>query len=294
MSEMPIVFGCAGDQLVGIVHAAPAAQTGVVIVVGGPQYRVGSHRQFVLMARDLARAGFAVLRFDYRGMGDSEGPMQGFEHARDDIRAAIDALQAAQPSVRQLVLWGLCDAAAACLMFCTQDARVSGVVLANPWVRTEAGEAKSYLRHYYLQRLLQRSFWRKVLAGGFSAGKSLRDLSGAVKQAATAGAESAGTSAPGFIAKMRSSLLEFAGPVLVLISGRDLTAGEFVDLCKRDARWRAAMARTNVLRIDLPDADHTFSNREALTAATRHCVQFVQDLTDRRAVGAAQRRRSTG
>ena len=48
-------------------------------MVGGPQYRVGSHRQFTLMARAFAAAGYPVLRFDYRGIGDSEGESRGFE-----------------------------------------------------------------------------------------------------------------------------------------------------------------------------------------------------------------------
>ena len=55
--ERGIVFGCAGEELVGVVHpvASPVAR-GVLVVVGGPQYRVGSHRQFVLLARRLAAA----------------------------------------------------------------------------------------------------------------------------------------------------------------------------------------------------------------------------------------------
>ena len=62
-SESAIAFACAGERLLGIVtRPQQAATTGVVIVVGGPQYRVGSHRQFVLLARDLAEAGYAVLR----------------------------------------------------------------------------------------------------------------------------------------------------------------------------------------------------------------------------------------
>ncbi|KAB8057318.1 hydrolase 1, exosortase A system-associated, partial [Janthinobacterium violaceinigrum] len=59
-------------RLVGILSlpAAPGPR-GVLIVTGGPQYRVGSHRQFVLLARALAAQGVPVLRFDLRGMGDS-------------------------------------------------------------------------------------------------------------------------------------------------------------------------------------------------------------------------------
>ena len=46
-----------------------AASRGMLIVVGGPQYRAGSHRQFTLLARDVAATGVPTMRFDYRGMG---------------------------------------------------------------------------------------------------------------------------------------------------------------------------------------------------------------------------------
>ena len=65
-TERALAFACGDERLVGILHEATGeCATGVLIVVGGPQYRVGSHRQFVLLARDLAAAGFAVMRFDF-------------------------------------------------------------------------------------------------------------------------------------------------------------------------------------------------------------------------------------
>ena len=116
MNEQAIGFDCRGERLVAVLHpGADDARRGVVIVVGGPQYRVGSHRQFVMLARHLARAGVPVLRFDYRGMGDSEGSHPGFEHVGPDIEAAIDLLCARAPSVREIILWTLCDAASAAL-----------------------------------------------------------------------------------------------------------------------------------------------------------------------------------
>ena len=78
-SEQALRIACAGDTLIGILAKPqrPAA-VGVLIIVGGPQYRAGSHRQFTLLARHLADAGHAVLRFDYRGMGDSSGDARDF------------------------------------------------------------------------------------------------------------------------------------------------------------------------------------------------------------------------
>ena len=140
-SEEAIAFPCAGEQLLGIIaHPEQAKRTGVLIIVGGPQYRLGSHRQFLLLARVLSVAGYPVMRFDYRGMGDSTGEMRNFEAVDADIAAAIDAFMVACPELEHFVLWGLCDAASASLLYlhACEDERLSGFVLLNPWVRSVA------------------------------------------------------------------------------------------------------------------------------------------------------------
>jgi exosortase A-associated hydrolase 1 len=130
--EEALAFACQGEQLVGVVSlpAAPASgalgDLALLVVVGGPQVRAGSHRQFTQLCRAVAEAGVPALRFDVRGMGDSTGPLRSFEHIGDDISAALDALQARLPGVRRVVLWGLCDGASAALMHVHshRDARV--------------------------------------------------------------------------------------------------------------------------------------------------------------------------
>jgi len=280
-TERPLVFDCAGDQLVGILHEGKAgATTGVVIVVGGPQYRVGSHRQFVVMARSIARAGYPVFRFDYRGMGDSEGQSRPFDVVDDDVRTVVDAYTENVPTLDNIVLLGLCDAASASLIYAAKDRRVTGLVLLNPWVRTEQGAAKSYLRHYYLQRMLSKSFWRKVFSGEFQIGRSVREFLRSVNVARRTRSGSLDSSISveqPFFARMLSGFESFRYPVLVLISGRDLTASEFIDLCAADRAWGKSLGRENVRVEHFPDADHTMSSKEHLDEATARCVSWLDE-----------------
>lgn len=279
--ELPVVFSCAGCRLVGILHPGrPDAMVGVVIVIGGPQYRVGSHRQFVLMARELASRGIPVFRFDYRGMGDSEGKPISFENVSDDISAAITCLQSNLAAVEQVVLLGLCDAASASLMYAPCDRRVRGLILVNPWVRTPESEAASYVRHYYLQRLMQKSFWRKVLAGRYNPLISLRDFAKAL--ALTASKRRTPRSpvysrSESFVSRMRFGLQEFCGPILLLLSERDLVAREFMDLCDSDPAWRQAVSGAEITRRILPDADHTMSAAADLAEADKTIVHWIRE-----------------
>lgn len=260
-----------GDPVIAIVHRPVRPRPrGLVIVVGGPQYRVGSHRQFVLLARALAVDGTAVLRFDYRGIGDSGGASRDFETISADIRAAIDALCAQVPEVREVALWGLCDAASAILMYAAKDARVTGLVALNPWVRTESGLARSYLRHYYLRRIADREFWQRVVRGEVSIGKAVGSFIGMVVRglgwrrapAAAAHTGPATTAVAPFPERMLAGLQAFGGRVLLVLSGDDLTAGEFKALLSDSRSWRRELGGARITRRDLAPANHTFARAE--------------------------------
>ncbi len=278
--EGALVLRCGGSELVGIEHRAAAPHAvGVLIVVGGPQYRVGSHRQFVLMARRFAAAGYPALRFDYRGMGDSGGAARTFDSVEADIRAAIDTLLERQPTTHAVVVLGLCDAACAALMYGAQDARVAGLVLINPWVRTEAGAARAVVRHYYWRRLLQRGLWVKLVRGDFRLRDSLRDFGALLRRSRQPRDPGAGESRPPFLERMEAAARSFVRPVLVVLSGRDLTAREFDDLCSSSPFWRHWISSTPPRRrVRLEDADHTFSSREALVAASSCIVDWLRGL----------------
>lgn len=285
-ADRPIVFECEGASLSGFVHrGASGARRGVVIVVaGGPQYRVGAHRQFVSLARLLASNGYPVLRFDLRGMGDSSGQYLGYEKSIPDIRAAIDALQAAEPSVTEVVCFGECESASGILFYAHRDPRVVGAALANPWVRTQEGQAEVILKHYYRDRLLSKEFWGNVVRGHFRLGQSLASFAQVVltfvkgRKALRAGA-SASDDLEGLPLPVRTAegLRRFGGRVLVLMSGRDYIAREFDEVTKSSEAWRGLLDQPRVTRVDIADADHTFSKPEAKAQAQKTLLDWLAE-----------------
>lgn len=269
--EQAQFFDCRGDRLLGIVTLPVVPRpVGVVIVVGGPQYRVGSHRQFVLLARALAEAGFASIRFDYRGMGDAEGEHRTFEAIDDDMKRAIDVLER-EAGTREAVLAGLCDGASAAFRYCMRDSRVSGIVAINPWVRSSQGEARARLRFYYLKRIASAGFWRKVVSGAFAARSAARDLAAAVASVARADQS---PEVP-FLARMHAGWCGFTRPVLIVLSGNDLTAREFEQWIAGDRLRRQVLRRPNVVVTRLADADHTFSRSTDRAEAERTIAAWI-------------------
>lgn len=273
MSESAIAFDCHGDTLVGILHRPeqPRRRGVVVVVGGGPQYRAGGHRQLTLWARAMCDQGYPVLRFDYRGMGDSQGRFRGFLDVDDDIRCAVDRFCTELPELDEIVLWGECDAASAILLYAYRDRRIRGAVLLNPWVRTEAGAAKAVLRFYYVQRLLELSFWKKVFAGRFDPLTSVRSALALMRQARAGHPASTPVAAgPDLDApiprslplteSMLTGLRRFSGSLMLVLSGRDLIAREFDVLVGGSPAWQDALSGDRVLRHDLAEGDHTFSS----------------------------------
>lgn len=269
--EHALAFPCNDSWLYGVLSLPEkAASRGVLVVVGGPQYRVGSHRQFTLLARHLAAHGVPVLRFDSRGMGDSEGNTRTFEEVEDDLRCAIDTFFKEMPPLKELVIWGLCDAASAAVFYAYMDPRVTGLVLLNPWVRTNEGSAKVYLKHYYSSRIFEREFWSKVLTGNFNYSDAARSLAKIVSQALSGKKRIAVNTTDracdrsfndGLPARMLYGLGHFEGKVLLITSGKDLTAQEFLSLVNSSPEWQKLLDSPRVSRLDFPEANHTFSRR---------------------------------
>ena len=278
-TEQAFRFDCAGEQLLGVIaNPEQPESTGVLIVVGGPQYRVGSHRQFLLLSRAMAAAGYPVMRFDQCGMGDSTGELRNFEALNGDLAAAIGGFQQQCPKLNKIILWGLCDAATASLLYldATHDARIAGLVLLNPWVRSEATLARTHIKHYYGQRLLQTEFWRKLLTGKLGVGRAIGGLmTSLVSARQVVGLAGNDTLLP-FQKKMMRALNEFPGQVLLILSGDDYTAKEFLEAIQADSLGAAALVNHKLRRVDIDGADHTFSSaewRQSVEVATINWIE---------------------
>jgi len=140
-------------------------------------------------------------------------------------------------------------------------------VLLNPWARTADGLARATLKHYYVERLLQPALWKKIAAGQFEFGKAVRSFTGLLRASKTPAGDAqvpaaASQPAPGLHERMLTGWQGFGGPVLLIVSGADLTAQEFLDMVKASRPWQQLLAGPRVQRHTLAAADHTFSRRE--------------------------------
>ena len=289
--EIPLVFGCEGCDLVGMVHMPEAVRTRGLLWVnaGGPQYRGGMCRMQVDMARTLANAGTPVMRFDYRGMGDSEGEFRGFRDIEADLRAALATFAAEAPEISEFVLWGGCDAATAIVINAWKFPQVTGVVLGNPWVHSQATATVVEIEHYW-RRWKDRDLWRKVLCLQYNPLPALRTV--ITSTLSKAGLMSHGISsmrgksddatAP-YLERMQNGLSRYRGDMLMLMSGRSLFSREFDVLVNSNLKWQAAFAGlAHKSRHDLPDADQAFST---ISVRAEVCTVTAQWLHDKQSIG---------
>lgn len=247
--------------MLSIIHpGAITNDTAVLFLVGGPQYRVGSHRQFVQLSRFLAKAGISSMRFDYCGMGDSYGDKRSFDDSTEDITTALDTLLTCEPHIKKVYLWGLCDAASMALIYGWQDSRIKGLILLNPWLENEAAKANVMLTDYYVKRFFSRNFWQKLLLGKVNVAKSLNEVHDFSKARSHDSEQANSGLTEGYQKLMLTGLKKFNGPITMMLSGNDLTAQIFEQQIGQSSRWKKWMTRKIQVH-KLPDADHTFSRQ---------------------------------
>jgi pimeloyl-ACP methyl ester carboxylesterase len=167
-NELAVQFGRSAS-LMGILSRPPSElpirRPAVVILNTGIAHRVGHHRMYVKMARELAASGHLAFRFDFSGLGDSASRGDGLspiEAHKADVSEALDWLTASC-DVNEAVLIGLCAGADIALYYGHSDKRVLGLVLLDPTIPPTA----RFYAHYIGRRLTRlRSWWSFVSGRG--------------------------------------------------------------------------------------------------------------------------------
>ena len=109
---------------------------------------------------------------------------------------------------------------------------------------------------------------------------SLRELAGKLRLSAGR----ARVAAPGsiFQARMAHALRGYSGRVLLILSGADFTAKEFVEYAGADPAWSGLLQLANLRRIDIPAADHTFSTAAWRAEVEEATLAWLVDAGGRR------------
>jgi exosortase A-associated hydrolase 1 len=229
-----IAFDCATDTLLGSLDEAQG-ETGLLIVSGGNEVRMGAHRGMALLAGRLASNGVPVFRFDRRGVGDSSGRNRGYASNDADIAAAAATFRANAPTVKKLVGFGNCDAATALALF---GGRIGfdRLILSNPWVVEPSDDLPpaAAIRARYAERLRDPQQWRRLISGGVDIGRLMKGLG---KIVTTKHEDGTNSLADRFFGALPTD-------TAIILAAHDATAQSFAAEARR-RRWPGAIHRVD-------------------------------------------------
>ncbi|MCC3374191.1 alpha/beta hydrolase [Cohnella sp. REN36] len=151
-----VEFRSGSGTVRGVLHGSHSAcGPGVLIIPGFADTAVGPHNMHVHLARKLAERGFTVLRFDYRGQGESDGEFQsftvssGFADAQAALRYLIDVEQV---DSGRLGIVGYSLGGAYGIELAKQFPGIQGLALLAPVVRIA-----SVFRSFFQERHLRQA-----------------------------------------------------------------------------------------------------------------------------------------
>jgi exosortase A-associated hydrolase 1 len=266
--ETAISFFSGGSKLYGVIHnPMPGFHRGI-LVLGG---RLGGHRRCVLLARFWAEHGVPILRFDYRGTGESEGESETIKENHTDIKNAIDAFTSNIPGLKEIVIWGLCGEATTALLYAPTDPRVTGVVMVNPWIDAEHARPSNYM-HYYTGRITNINFWSKIVKGEFDFRGAAITFIKRFKNSFKIIRTNNNNEYRLLCDSMAKGLESFKEALLLILSGEDINAHLFTDTFRHSINRAAAKS---IAVCHLLDADHVFSRREWRDQVASKTVEWI-------------------
>jgi pimeloyl-ACP methyl ester carboxylesterase len=237
-AEVPVFFDTSEARLFGIVTLPTdePAHTGLVVLPGaGATFTVNRNRLSVRLARALAPMGYAVLRLDYHGVGESTGTIVERFHLNrpfaDDVVAGVGALR--EMGVRPVILAGSCFGGRCALTAAARLDDVEAVVLLATSVRDYAqGEgrrsdaAARWGMGRFVREALRPRRMRRLLDP--QARRSYRRYAGAKLRSVGHRARPADLVSPVFEQPFRT-LLDRRVPILQLFGEEDRSLAEYLE-----------------------------------------------------------------
>ncbi|MEM2342299.1 MAG: alpha/beta fold hydrolase [Candidatus Bathyarchaeia archaeon] len=136
----PVTFKNEGQQIVGILHMPDNIKPGekfpgVVMFHGFTGNKTEAHRLFVKVAKSLSESGFIVLRFDFRGSGDSDGEFEDTTlpgEVSDAERALTFLLRRRNTDRERVGVIGLSMGGRVAAILASKDERIKFAILYSP------------------------------------------------------------------------------------------------------------------------------------------------------------------
>jgi pimeloyl-ACP methyl ester carboxylesterase len=276
-NERAVHFGRAAS-LVGILSRPPSEmpirRPAVVLLNTGIVHRIGHHRMYVTIARELSALGHLVFRFDFSGIGDSAprgGTLNPVDAHQADVSEALDWLTASC-DVNEAILIGLCAGAEIALRYGHSDKRVTGLVLLDPTIPPTA----RFYAYYTGRRLMELHSWWSFVRGRGLIWEALIERARSAFGSATS--QSAGADGE----KIRSELEQLYWKSL----GRKLNVLVVVTGGALEGRYREQLfdafphipLKGWVSLEYYRDADHTFTSPEVRAALQALILGWIKTL----------------
>jgi exosortase A-associated hydrolase 2 len=136
MKETLFFFPNESYNLFGILHEPEIESNGEGFVFCHPfaEEKLWSHRVFVNFARELAKLGYTILRFDYMGHGDSDGKFEesSIETRISDIKCAAELIRNKMDDNSKINLLGLRLGATLAAMVAEEVENINRLILWGP------------------------------------------------------------------------------------------------------------------------------------------------------------------
>jgi len=250
---------------------------GVVLVHGWTGCRMGPHRILVESARRLNAIGFATLRFDISGRGESEGDPFATDLDRmiDDTAAAAREMRRRLPGGSPIALWGMCSGGNVSLGALTLDSDIAAAVCWSTYPfqsqRKSAQDVKrtGHMLGEYVRKVFRLETWKKLVTGRIQFRMVFRALFGHFGKKRDE--ESRNLQESVRDAEIVQDLGNYKGRLLFLFGGADPEAADA-------RRMFGELFASRCVRADfdeIPGANHNFYSLEWKHAAIERSAEWL-------------------